>query len=78
MICTADQMLLGGIKWRSMRWARHVEKRMACSVLVWRPVRKWPLESTGNRWEGMDCIDQVQDKNKWWAVVNTVLNPWVL
>jgi hypothetical protein len=64
-----------------MRWARHVvlggEKRMTYSVLVWKPVRKGPLESTRNRCEGMDWIDLVQDRDKWLVVVNTVLNMWV-
>jgi hypothetical protein len=28
-------------------------------------------------WEGVDCIHLAQDKNQWWAVVNTVMNLWV-
>ena len=24
--------------------------------------------------EGMDWVDMAQDKNKWWAVVNAVMN----
>jgi len=55
-------------------WA---EQTVTYSVLVWEPVRKWPLESTRNRWEGMDWIDVLQDKDKWWAVANTMLNLWV-
>jgi len=77
VICTADRMLLGwGDQMEEHEMGETggtwVEKRMTQSVLVWKPVRKWPLESTGNRWEGMDRIDLVQDKNKWWAVVNSV------
>jgi len=26
---------------------------------------------------GMDCIDLAQDTEKWWALVNAVLNLWV-
>jgi hypothetical protein len=25
-------------------------------------------------WRGMDWIDLAQDRNRWWAVVNTVMN----
>jgi hypothetical protein len=28
-------------------------------------------------WEGMDWINLVQDMDKWWAVVKTVMDPWV-
>jgi hypothetical protein len=28
-------------------------------------------------WEGLDWIAVVQDKNKWWALVNSVMNPQV-
>ena len=24
--------------------------------------------------EGMDCIDMVQDRDKWWALVHMVMN----
>jgi hypothetical protein len=26
----------------------------------------------------MDWIDLVQDRNRWWALVNAVMNIWVL
>jgi len=29
------------------------------------------------RWKGVDWIDLVQYRDKWWAVVNTVMNPQV-
>jgi hypothetical protein len=28
-------------------------------------------------WDGVDWIDVAQDRDQWWAVVNTVLNLWV-
>jgi len=28
-------------------------------------------------WEGMDWINLVQDMDKWRAVVQTVMDPWV-
>jgi len=32
------------------------------------------LRYTG--WESVDWINLVQGRNKWWAVVNTVMNNW--
>jgi hypothetical protein len=29
-------------------------------------------------WDGVDWIDMAQDRDKWRALVNTVLNLWVL
>jgi hypothetical protein len=43
-----------------------------------RPTRRWEdnikinLREIG--WDGMDLIDVAQDKNKWRALVNTVMN----
>jgi hypothetical protein len=34
---------------------------------------KWILE----RWDGMDWIDLAQNRDQWWALVNTVMNLWV-
>jgi hypothetical protein len=28
-------------------------------------------------WEGVDWMNVAQDRDQWWAVVNTVMNPWV-
>ena len=28
-------------------------------------------------YEGVDWIDQAQDREKWWALVNAVMNVWV-
>jgi hypothetical protein len=29
-------------------------------------------------WDGMDWIDAAQDRDQWRALVNTVINLWVL
>jgi hypothetical protein len=63
------------------------EKRNAYRVLVGKPEGKIPLERPRYRWVddiemdlreiergGMDWIDLAQDRNKWWALVNTVMN----
>jgi hypothetical protein len=77
------------IKSRTMRWAGHVspkgEKRKAYRILVGkperplgRPRRRWVdiikmnLREIG--WNGKDCIDLAQDRDKWRALVNTVMN----
>jgi hypothetical protein len=36
----------------------------------------WILQELG--WGGMDWIDLAQDRDRWWAVVNVVMNLWVL
>jgi hypothetical protein len=47
-----------------------------------RPRRRWvdnikmDLRETG--WAGMDGIDLPQDRDQWRALVNTVMNLWVL
>jgi hypothetical protein len=33
---------------------------------------KIDLRETG--WDGMDWIDLAQDRDQWWALVNTVMN----
>ena len=77
------------IKSRRMRWAGKVarmgERRGVYRVLVGKPEGKRPLGRPRCRWEdkmelqevgcvGMDWIDLAQDRDRWRAVVNAVMN----
>jgi hypothetical protein len=63
------------------------ERRGVYRVLVGKPVGKKPLGRPRRRWEdsikidlqkvgceGMDWIELTQDRDRWWPVVNTVMN----
>jgi hypothetical protein len=62
------------------------ERRGAYRILVARPEGRRPLERPRRRWEDnikmylqevgwdIDWIELVQDRGKWWAVVNVVVN----
>jgi hypothetical protein len=63
------------------------EGRGAYRILVWRPEGRRPLGRPWRRWEdnikmylqevgwqSMDWIDMAQDRDRWLAVVNTVMN----
>ena len=77
------------VKLRRMRWAGHVarmgEGRGAQRVLVGKPEGKRPLGRTRRRWEditmdlrevggGGDWMELAQDRDRWQALVNTVMN----
>ena len=63
------------------------ERRDIHRVLVGKPNRKRPLGRHRHRWEdnikmdlqevgwgGMDWIELIQDRDRWWALVNVVMN----
>jgi hypothetical protein len=78
------------IKSRRMIWAGHVaqmrEKRNAYRLLVGKPEGKKPLgdpdvggdnirlDFGGVGWGDVDWIDLAKDRNRWRALVNSVLN----
>jgi hypothetical protein len=77
------------IKSRRMRWAGHVarmEKRKAYRLLVRKPEGKRPLGRPRCRWVDIrmdfgevgwgvvDWIGLAKDRNRWRALVNSVLN----
>ena len=78
------------VKSRRMRWASHVarmgEGRGVHRVLVGKPEGRRPLGRPRRRWEdnvkmdlqevggGGDWMELAQDRDRWWVLVNTVMN----
>jgi hypothetical protein len=75
---------------KDMRWSGHVthmgEMRNAYSILVGKPEGKRPLGRPRHRWEdikmdlretgweGVDWMQQVQDRDQWRSVLHRVMN----
>jgi hypothetical protein len=77
------------MRWAGLE-ARMGEKINACRLLVGKPVGKRPLGRPRRRWMdnikidfleigwcGVDWIGLDQDRDKWRALVNAVMNLWV-
>jgi hypothetical protein len=76
------------IKLRKRRWVGNArDRRGNYRVLVGEPVGKKPPGRPRHRWEGnikmdlqevglggMDWIQLAQDRDRWWALVNEVMN----
>ena len=66
------------------------ERRGAYGVLVGRPEEKRPLGRPRHRWEGnikmghqevredsMDWINLAQNRDRWWSLMDAVMDLWV-
>ena len=54
-----------------------------CAVLWWgksegNPISRWryniKTDPTDVRWDGVDCVNLAQGRDRWRAVVNTIMN----
>jgi hypothetical protein len=55
----------------------YVERIVAYRVLVWKPEEKrdhLDLQEVGWWWGGMDWIDLAEDRDRWRALVEVVMN----
>jgi hypothetical protein len=75
------------IKSRRIGWSAYVARMVESRGLVGKPEGNRPFGRPRRRWEDnikidlqdaglgdMDWIQLAQDKNRWWALVNTVMN----
>ena len=78
------------VKSRRMRWAWHVprigEGRGVHRIIVGKPEGKRPLGRPRRRWEYIikmdlqevggvgDWMELAQERDRWWAIVNKVMN----
>jgi hypothetical protein len=84
-----SQFIIQVIKLRRVRWAGHVAcmgKREVRTGFWWGDMREGDdlgdpglggriiLKWIFKKWVGMDWIELVQDRDRWWAVVNAVVN----
>jgi len=78
------------MRWAGHVACMGVEER-CIQVLVGKPAGKRSLGRPRRRWEdnikmylrevrcgGMDGIELAQDRGRWWALLNEVMNLWVL
>jgi hypothetical protein len=86
-ILYSSPYIIRQIKSRRMRWAGHVERMGEERNVMGKPQGKRPLGRPRRRWEdgirmdlreiGLESVDWIQlaqDKDRWRALVNTVMN----
>jgi len=63
--------MLTGFWWGNLKERDHFEEL----GVTQRIILEWILKKVG--WEDMDWINLAQNRNKWFAVLNTVVKLWV-
>jgi len=68
--CVGENRGAYSVWWGNVKERDHVEQ-----VSVYgRIILKWIIKIV---WEGVDRIQVAQDRDKWWALENTIMNLWV-